>query len=468
MDRKKIVLAAAAFVLLAAAVFTYISLSGNKTAFDNGPASLAGGAASVPGSVSGAAASGEAEETTAPAPQIIKSEELEIAYNSPEYDLKALLREYSDRQSVVELEYYLDGTGTSMEIGGKIVPELESIFENRTGAGQDSYKVKGAYLNPVYSKLYLQIAGKAYEGFEDTALYSVDLKEQTVKKLFSYVGKYSKMLFNKSFSLLGYSFDDPPVSSVFQENTLFEILDCKTDEFKVRGSRVSSGNKAGAGRDAGFIYDYSFLEWKSDTVARLKQSVIPIKGPAGKPSVQGEILYDVEKDGFTDTDGSPLTGIPSVTGPADSQPTDAQPSEAAKEKPADAKAASEASKILTDFYSYLSSEKDYQKGMELLDGDFKLQLSMLEQFGASEIIKSDIDEENASMFSNILKAARLESVVKTETDGGVCTIYYYQTLSLNADSQVKQALKAQLKKVKGAYKIYLISDADEKKPPFAR
>lgn len=472
MDRRKIVLTAAAVVLLAAAVFTYFSFSGNRTAFDSSQAptepSAAVDAASASGAGYGTTASEEAGETAAPAAQIIKSEDVEISYNSPEYDLKAALREYSDMQSRVELEYYLEGAGTSMEIGSKVIPELEGIFEKRDGAGSDSYKVRGAYLNPVYSRLYLQIAGKSGNGFEETALYSVDLKNQTVIKLFSYRGKYSKMQFNKSFSLLGYSFGDPPEMSAFQESSLFDILDCKTDEYKVRNSRLPSGKTAGGDRDAGYVYDYGFIAWRSDTIARLQQAVIAKKDSKEKPGGQGEVLYDVVRDIFTNTDGSPVNSQPTDGQPTNGQPADGKPAETGKGEPADTKAMAEASKVLADFYSYLPSEKDYNKGMELLDDGFKLRLGLLEQFGAKEIVKSDIDEENASMFSGILKAAKLESVVKTEVDGGVCNIYYYQTLSLNDDSQVRQALKAELKKEKGAYRISLISDADAGKPPFAQ
>ncbi len=464
MGRNRFILAAAAVVLLAAAVFTYFSLSGNNTAVDQnqapGPGTTvaADTAADSAGledsaSVAGTAVEEQAEPAAVQEPEITKSEDIEVRYNSPEYDLKASLCEDSDKRTFVKLEYYLDGAGTIMEADSEKLPELNGIFDKRTEAGTGIFKVKYAYLNSVLSKVYLQIAGASNAGYEETALYSLNLKDSSIKKLFSYPGKYSDMSFNKDFSLLGYSFDDPPHLSVFQESSLFEILDCKSDEFKVKGSRTASGKTAGAGRDPSFLYDYTFDSWQSNTAARLKQAIFQKKEPDGKPVGQGEVLYDVTKDEFLNPDGSPAAN-PSSEAPAKAVPA--------------VKGEAEVTKVLTDFYSYLASEKDYEKAMKLLDESFKLQLELLEQFGVTDIVKSDIDTENASMYSEILKAARLDSIVKAELSDNIYTVYYYQTISLNTDSQVRQALTAQLRKVKDNYKIMLIKDADGSKPPFVQ
>lgn len=459
--RNRCIFIVAAVILLVAAVFTYISLSGNNTAVDIKQAAEESTAA-----VNGAEAAGTAEATETAAveptastamtePEITGSEEIEVRYNSPEYDLKASLCEDSGKRTFVRLEYYLDGAGTTMEAASDKLPELDGIFEKRdqADAASGAFKVRYAYLNPGLSKVYLQITGGSNAGFEETALYRLDLNDFSVKKLFSNTGKFSDMRFNKDFSLLGYSFDDPPYLSVFQENSLFDILDCKSDEFKVRGSRTPAGKIAGTDRDPAFVYDYAFVSWESNTVARVKQAMFSKKDPDGGLSGQGEVLYDVTMDRFTNLDGSPADA-PSTAADKGAEPAD--------------KGGSEAVKVLTDFYSFLPSEKNYKAAMNLLDESFSLQLELLRQFGVIEILKSDIDSDTATMYSDILKAAKLDSIVKTELVDGVYTIYYYQMLSLNADSQVRQPLSAQIRKVKDAYRIILIKDADGEKPPFVR
>lgn len=461
MDRKRLILAAAAFVLLAAAVFTYFSLSGKNTAVDKNrvlqqetSAAAENTAAAGTVAVAGTAKEEQTASTDMNEPEIIRSESIEVKYNSPEYDLKASLCEDSLNRTFVKLEYYLEGAGTVMEADSEKLPELAGIFEKRDepGTTAGAFKVSYAYLNPVFSKVYLQIAGGGSNtGFEETTFYSLNLKDSSIKKLFFYSGKFSDMSFNKDFSLLGYSFDDPPHLSVFQENSLFEILDCKSDEFKVKGSRTASGKIVGTDRDPAFVYDYTFISWQSNTVARLKQAMFSKKDPGGRLSGQGEVLYDVSKDKFLNLDGSPV---------ANSAADMSKNSEPA------VKGGTEAAKVLTDFYSFLTSEEDYKKAMNMLDEGFKLQLDMLQQFGVVEIIKSDIDSESATMYSDILKAAKLDHIVKTELADGIYTVYYYQTMSLNEDSQVRQALTAQIRKVKDVYKIILIKDADVEKPPF--
>jgi hypothetical protein len=280
MDRKRIILAAVAVVLLAAAVFTYISLSDNNTAVDKNQVLQQESTTAVDQTAAAGtmetAGTETAEQTAGIATagvEVTRSEDIEVRYDSPEYDLKATLCEDSNKRTFVKLEYYLDGAGTTMEAESDKLPELDGIFEKREQAGTASgvFKVKYAYLNPGLSKAYLQIAGSTNTCFEETTLYSFNLKDFSIKKLFSNIGKYSDMKFNKDFSLLGYSFEDPPYMSVFQENSLFEILDCKSDEFKVKGSRTASGKIAGSDRDPAFVYDYTFASWQSNTVARLKQ-----------------------------------------------------------------------------------------------------------------------------------------------------------------------------------------------------
>lgn len=129
---------------------------------------------------------------------------------------------------------------------------------------------------------------------------------------------------------------------------------------------------------------------------------------------------------------------------------------------------SEAVKALKRFYTYLSSEKDYPKAMEMLGTDFSLQLALLEEFGVSEIIKDDIDVESAKFYSSILKEARLDAVVGEVEKGGVSTVYFFQTVALNEDSITRLAMAAQLKKEGGDWKIEAVTDADDSKPPFTK
>ena len=123
---------------------------------------------------------------------------------------------------------------------------------------------------------------------------------------------------------------------------------------------------------------------------------------------------------------------------------------------------------MKSFYSYLSSVTNYSKAMNLLDDDFYLEMDLLKQFGVEKVLKKDIDADSATLYSDILMAAKLDMIVKINETDNSSEIHYYQTLSLNAESQVKQALVMQLKNTASGWKIILIKEADSTKEPFTQ
>ncbi|MGE5614242.1 MAG: hypothetical protein ACM3XR_07530, partial [Bacillota bacterium] len=92
-----------------------------------------------------------------------------------------------------------------------------------------------------------------------------------------------------------------------------------------------------------------------------------------------------------------------------------------------------------------------------------LRMSMLSRFGIDEVTKSDIDKEyeadNASLYSNLLKAAKLDRVTGSRVSGdGTAVITYYHTLSLSGDSEIRQKMSAELRKTGEGWKIILIEE----------
>lgn len=411
--------------------------------------------ASTGQAISKEASAGTSTQTgnTEQAVSILQDESIEVRYNTPEYDLKVSVYENSSKQTFIKLEYYKEGVSTITELDSTSIPEIRDIFEKRSSKNlnSDAYKVKYAYLNSKFTKLYLFINSDVTEDIAQISVYVVNLLDQSVKRLAATEGKFAIPAFNKDFSLLGYSWFDSPLSSVFQEKVLFDVIDCKSDDFIVKGSRDKAGNRIGTDRDAKTVYDYIFVSWKSNTAAILNQGTWPQNDAAAITAKQVEVLYDINKNRFFNTDGSEI-----------------KPPENNPEKPGDKKVPveSEALKTLKSFYNYLASEKDYGKAMELLDPDFRLQFVLLQQFGVDYIVKSDIDVKEASIYGEILKAAKLDGIIKEEQKDGILTVYYYQSLALNADSQVRNPLSAQVKKSGGTWKITLIKDEDETKPPF--
>jgi hypothetical protein len=122
------------------------------------------------------------------------------------------------------------------------------------------------------------------------------------------------------------------------------------------------------------------------------------------------------------------------------------------------KGESEQVKLLKSFYSYLGSEEDYKKAMDLIDKDFIFKMDLLKQFGIEYILKSDFDAEDASMYSQLLKTAKFDTIAGEDSKDGVYTISYYHYLGQNSESQLRQLMVARMKKSDGLWKIISIEE----------
>lgn len=456
MNRIKIITVCIIVIVLAASAALYLSSGINKA--DTADAIEARGqdnAGSKDGSEtqgSGNTASEASSTATEPTQTegTLITEDIKIANNSPEYDLKMALTENSGKQTSIKLEYYYEGTGMSNTIDSMAIPEIEGIFEKRAESSEisNAYCIVTAYLNPKLAKAYLIINGNGSNGFMETAMYVVNLADTAVKKVFSGRGKYGQMYFSKDYKYLGYSYNDPLESSVLQESSLLEIINCYTDNFVVRNSRTNDNKKIGSNLKPDSVYDYVFSAWYSNKTVKLRQNSV-----LDQKSKLKEVLYDISKNLILNMDGSLVNAVKPTEGTSGS------------EKPP---AESAALKALKDFYTYLGSENDYSKGMELLDESFSLKLDLLKQFGISELSKSDISVENASIYSNMLKAAKFEALVKEEFKDSEALIYYYQIMELSPGNQVRQPMSARIKKTGNGWKITAIEDTDGTKPPFAQ
>jgi hypothetical protein len=333
-------------------------------------------------------------------------------------------------------------------------------------------------LNPVFGQLYLLINGAPLEVYTQSSFYVIDLYDVSVKKLFSYPARYGKMSFSSDFALLAYDFEDPPLMSMYRKDSLFEVYSCTEGEYLVRGSRRQDETLIGPDSDPGYIYDHAFSGWVAPDTVKLIRASRPV-ADVGAESFSKEVIYNVITNDMTNIDGSKISnvnggqgnegglgeGVPERTdgnGKDNGTGTGGESGQGNGSEAAEGNAG-EPVKVLKDFYSYLGSENDYDKAMKLLDDGFILRLGMLRQFGIEEIHKSDIvagyNQNNVSMYAQLLKAAKFERLVDTKlSDDGSAVIGYYQALGLGGDSQASQLMSARLEKKDSVWLIKLIED----------
>lgn len=276
-------------------------------------------------------------------------------------------------------------------------------------------------------------------------MYVISLSDASTKKVFSRRGKFGDMSFSKDFKYLGYSYNDPRESSVLQEASLLEIIDCGSDDFVVKNTRTREDKKIASNMKPETVYDYTFVAWYSNNTVKVKQKPV-----LDEKAAETDVLYDISRDLLLNLDGTVISNEKNEN------------AEETEKKPVE----SDADRVLKSFYTCLGSENDYSKAMELLDESFKIKLQIFKQFGISELTKSDISAEDASFYSEMLRAASFDIIVSEDSKDGTVEIYYYQVMKLSADNQVRQPMSAQIKKTGSGWKITLLQDADESKPPF--
>jgi hypothetical protein len=409
--------------------------------------------------------------------QFVECETVHVDGNTPEYEFKLELCEDTGGRTFIRMEYYLDGFSVVNELDDGQLTELAGIFEKRKQEDGKSrgFRIGQALLNPVMGQLYLLIHGIDLGEHVQASFYKVNIRDLSIRKLFSYPALYGKMSLNADCSLLAYSFKDPAIMSFYQEDYLLDVYDCKNEEYLVRGNRDGSGKYIGSNSNPDILYDYEFIEWQSGGILKLKQGVRLKTSPDEEPQ-RKDVLYDIQKNLLKETDGSilePSSGIASsiVFDPENGEPgvKEAQSKNAAEAGITENSAGSAADvgdgpeSVIRNFYSYLESEDDYAEAMLLLDDGFRLRMAMLKQFGIDEVLKSDIDAEyeadNASLYSNLLKAAKLESITDSKiSEDGSAKILYYHVLALSGGSGVRQQMSAELKKTGKGWKIILIED----------
>ncbi len=453
MNRMKIIIAGIVIFLLAAGAAIYIATNANKGAGDSKDIP-AQGTKSTPED-SGLQDSDRTEPDTSSVetelqqtPEPLKTEEIKVSNNSPEYDLKMTLTEDGEKKSSLRLEYYYGGTGTVNTLDSTVIPEIDEIFEKRAEKAPEdkSYRVEKAYLNTKLAKVYFIVNGNGNAGVVQSDMYVFSLADAKAKKVFSNRGKYGGMLFSKDYKYLAYSYNDSEESSVLQESSLLEIIDCSKDDFIVKNSRIKDDKKIGSNMKPESVYDYSFIAWDSNNTVKLKQKPV-----LDEKAAETDVLYDILKNLILGMDGMAIN--PEKNAGAGKS-----------EKPP---AESDALKALKAFYTCLDSKNEYQKAMEFLDETFTIKLAIFKQFGISELSKSDISAEDADIYSDMLRAASFDIMVSEESKDKIVTIAYYQNMKLSEDNSVRQPMSAQIKKTEKGWKITLLQDADGSKPPFA-
>lgn len=396
--------------------------------------------------------------------KIVKSENIDVIGNSLEYDLKAATYENEAGNILIKLEYYLDGVGTVEELSQEQLPEIKDMFIKREGqASKKGYRIKQLYLHAKKAKVYLIIEGKDFGDEVETSIYSYTLGSGKPERLFNTRGNFSGPLFNRDMSYMAFSCI---ITENNEEASLLQIVECETDEFIVNSNRTAKDTPVGKKTEDGRKQDYLLVSWHTGKIVRLN---LIIRSQGQHKIREGlseakEVLYDFTQDIFYDLDGKPLND-------SDDNENSLQKSESEniQKEQTTLKEESECIKALKEFYSYMSSQNEYQKAYDMLDENFVMQMNLLKQFGIAELRKQDMDIYSFPLYAHLFKSARIESIVSEEMlDDSLTIIYFFQTFaSEGSNEEIRMPVVFRMKKFETDWKILQITDGSLSDKPFS-
>ncbi len=125
---------------------------------------------------------------------------------------------------------------------------------------------------------------------------------------------------------------------------------------------------------------------------------------------------------------------------------------------------SEALKALKVFYGYLDLENGYNKAIDMLHDDFKMEIDILKSFGIKYLRKNDLKIDDATIYSDFVGAVKLKTIVNEEsvpnTTPNSSVICYVQNVSI-ADMSVEQTIEAKLVEEDGMWKLLSLVEKAE-------
>ncbi|HHW47076.1 MAG TPA: hypothetical protein GXX14_00455, partial [Clostridiaceae bacterium] len=150
-----------------------------------------------------------------------KTQELKVLNNTLEYDFKAVLVGREGSGTFLKISHYLEGAGVEKEFGSDFIDELKhiSITGSNEGTGGMDMSIGTVYLNPKQSKAYFILReNSAEDNMANVSLYSYNMIDGTIKKLFSDTGTFTDLFFTKDYKYMGFSYYDHPSAGALEEN----------------------------------------------------------------------------------------------------------------------------------------------------------------------------------------------------------------------------------------------------------
>ncbi len=219
-----------------------------------------------------------------------KQEEVNILNNNHEMNFRANLVEDAYGLIALKLTYRDNGKKVSQWVDSTKFKEIRNLFRLRE-KHPNSYTIKNMILNEKLNKLYFLFEGKADSKYPRTSMFSYDLKNSLLEKLYCVEGSFDNFILTSDGKYNACSYSSNPQNIINNEKKTLIVFRCK-DNFQVFNSSKDIRLEKTSLTNEMYIYSYEFLKWKGNDTFELRQK---IKAKDGREKAKENIfLYDLE------------------------------------------------------------------------------------------------------------------------------------------------------------------------------
>jgi len=217
---------------------------------------------------------------------VSKSETISVFHNGSDIDIHANLVENKNGQVSLNLVYKANGKLITKNIDTSNVTEIRNIFRFREKYGS-GYRLNNMILNKKMNKLYFCVEGKKDKNYIHTTIYSYGLQNSKIEKIYYDIGAFSDFSISPDGKYNAFSYVGSPQNIIHNERNIAVIIRC-LDNKLVLNSNVDIIRKQYGNINDIYIYSYSFIKWRSDSICELSEK---IKSKDGSQKVKVETVY---------------------------------------------------------------------------------------------------------------------------------------------------------------------------------
>ncbi|OPX44169.1 hypothetical protein CLHUN_19680 [Ruminiclostridium hungatei] len=217
----------------------------------------------------------------------VKKEEIAILGNKNQVDLHAFMAEDNYGLVTLNLTYKLKEKLIRCDIEPVKLKEIRNMFKLREKHGK-GFVIKNMLFNEKMGKIYYLFEGKAEYDYFHSALYSYDLENSKLEKIYQEIGLFGNFYLSSDGKYNACSYLSCPQNiSGNQRNTVI-IFDCKDGSLLFNSNELSAHGEV---NDKFSIYSYDFIKWQDNNTCQLRQNKRARDGV--EKSMENILLYNV-------------------------------------------------------------------------------------------------------------------------------------------------------------------------------